>query len=495
MTEPSFLSQSITRATRLNSDLTTYSGQFQSSRAYLSPWTGTQPAPAHSVTGKNFYLGAAIDQSFELNEVTNHLATFFWRPEKEVDIYLSTSLLSLDASWTSEKYGRLSLQAVGGMTLAESSQMALPDDGGQMALMVLPGSSLTYDITLGQVKVTLYDRVSARPDSVISRFPYGLMGLSQFSVIQNDLGAAFSVELSEKLTLSADFNRSTSRAMRDDVNELANREVQSLLASLTYEILPTWLAGLEGGWTETNYQTDFSPDGTQRFGGLFVEATLPWSHRLRLNGGVQDMQFKASSTLVLFANPFDPTPSGRALNTGDQSDLNPDPYYTLSLTGRLNPTLTHELSGGYEATLSPVSNFVQSHYANYSLHAGLWKGAAVSLGGFYEETRSSESFFAADTELLGGVAQIQQKIGRKFTVGVGYGYTQNNCHPHLDQHAAFRDPEVHQHAYSASVVYQICPKASLRLSWQRSEADVPSNRSLLSAARQNRYSLGMRVEF
>jgi hypothetical protein len=119
----------------------------------------------------------------------------------------------------------------------------------------------------------------------------------------------------------------------------------------------------------------------------------------------------------------------------------------------------------------------------------------VSLGGFYEETRSSESFFAADTELLGGVAQIQQKIGRKFTVGVGYGYTQNNNQPHPEQGIWLIDPEVHQHAYSASVAYQICPKASLRLSWQRSEADVPSNRSLLSAARQNRYSLGMRVEF
>jgi hypothetical protein len=119
----------------------------------------------------------------------------------------------------------------------------------------------------------------------------------------------------------------------------------------------------------------------------------------------------------------------------------------------------------------------------------------VSLGGFYEETRSSESVFAADAELLGGVAQIQQKIGRKFTLGVGYGYTQNNYQPHPEQGILLRDPEVHQHAYSASVAYQICPKASLRLSWQRFDIDVPTARSFLGAARQNRYSLGMRVEF
>lgn len=204
------------------------------------------------------------------------------------------------------------------------------------------------------------------------------------------------------------------------------------------------------------------------------------------------MEFDALQPPTIFAGPFNPTPNQLSTNTGDQSDLSISPYYSLTLTGRLCQAVTHELSAGYEASLSLPSNYVQSHYVNYGLHAALWKGAALGLSGFFEDARDSGGIFAADRTLMGGVAQLEQKIGSKLSLSLGYGFTHGN--PEAQPQATLiTSNDFNQHAYSAAIAYQLCPKSSLRLGWQHFETEIEN--SFFNSTRQDRVTLGMRVVF
>ncbi len=460
LTEPTYLSDSLMSATRLASDLTTYSGQFQADRQFLSPWTGTQPAPDSAKGGGTSHLGAALDQSFEWNSVDASFFPFFpFFGRREA--YLSTTMISLDGAYGTLESGRLTLQAAGGFSLAESDELLLPERDGILAWFIQPGSSIIYDIQRGPVTLTLYDRVSARSDAFLA----GRSRLSPFffNAVQNDLGVALSVDLAESLTFTANYNWAAAQPMQSNLNELASRDVHSLLVSLAYEIKPGLSVGVEGGQAWSDYEIEFSADGRQWHGGLFAEAALPWTHRLRLEGGVQGMEFVSlQPPTIFFFGPFFPTPNQLSSNIGDQSDLSISPYYSLTLTGRLCQSVTHELSAGYEAALAPLSNFVQSHYVNYGLHAALWNGAALGLSGFFEDTRDSGGIFAADRTLMGGVAQLEQKIGSKLSLSLGYGFTHGNPEAQ-PQSTLITSNDFNQHAYSAAIAYQLCPKSSLRL--------------------------------
>jgi outer membrane protein assembly factor BamA len=129
---------------------------------------------------------------------------------------------------------------------------------------------------------------------------------------------------------------------------------------------------------------------------------------------------------------------------------------------------------------------------NYGIHTALWRGAALGLSGFLESTRDSGGLYAANTQLTGGVAQLQQKISNKLSLTIGYGFT------HIDPTAQPQSPFVssadfNQHAYSAALAYQLCPKSSLNLGWQHFETTVPGFN--FGTFRQERITVGMRVVF
>lgn len=69
-------------------------------------------------------LGMALDQTFEWNEVDSG---FFRR-----DAWLSSTMLSVSASHGSLETGRLSLNAAGGVILADSDDFILSSGNGDV---------------------------------------------------------------------------------------------------------------------------------------------------------------------------------------------------------------------------------------------------------------------------------------------------------------------------------------------------------------------------
>lgn len=492
LTNPSALSDSIAGATRLRGDLTGYPSQYQAGRSSLSPWSGTLMKPEASQKSGQGTLGMALDQTFEWNEVDSD-----WWSKR--DAWLSSTMLSVSASHGSLETGRLSLNAAGGVILADSDDLILSSSQGDVGWFMQPGSSLTYDVKIGDVTIRLYDRFSARPDAVLNTqglFP-GFALSPFFATRQNDLGAAVTWQIRTDLSLTLNYNWASSSPVRSVFGDFGERDIHSVLASLSWDACKAARLGIEGGYTGTAYESDFNADGEQWHAGLFAEVSLPFEHRLRLNAGVQGMSFERLPDAIVIVgggpfdgNLFDPIPGRIFTNTGDNSDLGPAPFYTLTLSGRLSENVVHELSAGYEANLALVSNYLQSHFVNYGIQAELWRGASLGISGNFEMAEDSGGLFAGDTTSYGGVANLQQRLGR-LTLSASYGFT------HFESD---RQPQTwvgvsrttDQQAMGLTAAWQLCPKSLLYLGWQRFSTELEG---LDNTADQTRVMLGMRVVF
>ena len=220
LTNPSALSDSNAGATRLRGDLTDYPSQYQAQRSSLSPWSGTLMKPESPQKFGQGTLGMALDQTFEWNEVDSGFS--------RRDAWLSSTMLSISASHGSLETGRLSLNAAGGVILADSDDFILSSSHGDVGWFMQPGSSLTYDVKIGDVTISLYDRFSARPDAVLNTqgiLP-GLVRSPFFATRQNDLGAAVTWQIRTDLSLTLNYNWASSSPVRSEMGEFGERDIQ-----------------------------------------------------------------------------------------------------------------------------------------------------------------------------------------------------------------------------------------------------------------------------
>lgn len=468
--DPEFLNVSQAGALRLQGDLTGYHHQFQHERRFLS----VEPRLGGQALSSGDLISSSLTQSFEWNHIGYESLGYGWNEEA----MFSTTALSLRGQFGTLETGRLTLDLAGGITQSLTDDLSLPSSGGDTAWFVQPGSSLVYEQRFGDVTVGVYDRFSARPDStlVFAPFQWGTVVAPFFASMQNDLGAVLTWQPLDDLELTVNYNWTTSQAMQrgvdswwsmpqDDLDKLADRDIHSVLASLTWKVCSAASLGLRGGYAWTQYVENFANDGQQWHAGLFADVSLPLKQRLSVEVGAQGMSFDESQqALVVVGNAFTAvfivTPV--ITNHSDPSDLNISPYVHLSLGGPLGERFSHQLSLGREAALGLLSNYVETSYANYGVQAKLWKGAAVNLSGFFEYVQDSGGLFAQDTRVFGGSLLIQQKW-RCLTLSAGYAYTNFDTETQPYNWYGYSG-STGQHVIQAGAVCQLTSVSSLNLS-------------------------------
>lgn len=488
--DPQFLSMSLSGALRMQADLTGYHSQFQ--QAWRFPGAVDEAA----VSGRP--LSASLDQAFEWNRIE------FAGARQEA--LFSTTGLSVSMQHGSLDSGRLTLDAAGGVTLASSDDFQISSGGGGTAWFMQPGSSLMFERRVGDVTISAYERFAARPDASLSFLGWlkGTMLAPFFAAMQNDLGTVLVWQPRQDLELSLNYNWASSQALRSpgesfgfnphgDLDVLANRDIHSLLAMLTWRVSSVVSTGLRGGHAWSSFEDSFANEGRQWHAGLFADLRLPLRHRLRLEAGAQGMSFDEPMPVLLFFLPFQSFPASPAAlvtNHGDSTDLKSSPFASFSLGGPLGERLSHQLTGGREAALGLLSNYVEAHYVNYEVRARLWAGAAMNLSAFYEDLKDSGGLIAADTLVRGGSLLIQQKW-RRFTFSSGCGLTRFDVDPQ-DASRLRIATSLRQPVYQAAVACQICPGASLNLAWMHLVTDVAA---ASDDAVQDRLSLELRLRF
>ncbi len=221
---------------RLAGDLTGYNGPYPSTSTFFAPNYVSDPflGGRRNIALGPVNIGLGLTQAVEFNDNITRANT-----NKLSDIINST-YLNIDANYIINQDNRLTFTTSIGFNYY-FNHPEVATNGKGFDVQVMPGSSLAYDLKVGPVVFVLYDRLSVRP---ASQDQFALDNRDVFGVFQNDAGVAASWAINSKTNLSVDFNYSDAKALQT-VDEIYNRTVASVSASLAFTPTGSWTIGLE----------------------------------------------------------------------------------------------------------------------------------------------------------------------------------------------------------------------------------------------------------
>ncbi len=301
ISQPSVRSGSSAFAARAVGDYTTYSGQYSQSLSYFAPTYTSDPF----LSGKRnlmlgpVNIGLGLYQGFEYNSNIR-------RTPIAVSDVISSTLFNVSANYRITQNNVLSFTGGIGVDHYFSHPELAAYGNGNYLMNVLPGTTLAFDIKVGPVNITIYDRMSMRP--ALNNAFVGAANNSSFGVFQNDFGIAANWQINSAWALAVNLTNTISEAMGSQ-NSQFSRSMNSFHASLTYSPTATWILGTEGGVSLLNYKQPTLNGGTLFNWGAFVSIPLGKSTIIKLSGGLQSFNFDSPSVLP---------PAG----PGDSSDLN-----------------------------------------------------------------------------------------------------------------------------------------------------------------------------
>ncbi len=501
ISRPSVRSGSSAFAARSVGDYTSYSGQYTSPTGFFAPTYTSDPflSGRRNLQLGPVNVGFGFFQGLEFNDNINRSGavddpTTPGIDEGPVSDVISTTMIKIDANYQITQNNRLSLStALGFDRYLENPDLA-PYGSGGFVLNVLPGSTIAFDIKAGPVYFTIYNRFSVRP---AARNDFALSQNQTFGVFQNDSGIAANWRVNSDWTLAVNYMHSFTNSLSQSNTaagggfEEFNRVTDSLHASLTYSPTGTWVAGIEGGTTLTDYEQEFQADGSLNNLGAFVVLPIGDTTFLRAAAGVQVFEFDSLVPPTVFAGPFNPTPSQLSTNSGDQSDLS-DFYYSLTLSNRLNSRVSQSFTVGHESSLNLTSNFITADFANYGVTFVAWKGSRITVSGYVENAQASGGLFAQDYFQYGGDIYIAHRLTSHVQLGAGYhyGYSNPDAQPQATQ-AVTND--FTQQAFNVDLTYILSPKATLNLGYRFYTTQVKNSNTL--SFDQNRLVLGFNYNF
>ncbi|MCX6853767.1 MAG: hypothetical protein NTV80_02555 [Verrucomicrobia bacterium] len=448
---------------RLSADITGFNSQYQMGRKYLSPfYHGVLALEEDASDTSAFKSHFDLQQTFEYNSAVNFGKGGF---------ILSPMLLA-DVSYQISPNQSLSFKGGIGLSwISDNDGVYGSDFTNEFFLNVLPGTSLAYDLELGALHVTVYDRVSVKP---------------RVGMLQNDAGIAGTLALTDQLSWTVNYNFSKTYdidgrqgfydAAGSFVREYAggyDADIHSVSSMIAFESKGSWSAGLEGAlnWYEPDnpaeanngifngipiggafFQRVIIPQAKPAFiasAGTFVQLMVNKNIRLRVAAGFQYQSF-----------------SGPFQNLQRVNFETSQPYYSVSLSQKINDQTSQELSAGYETNLQRALNNVSSHFVNYGITRQVWKGGQLTGSAYFEYSDSIETIFAQNNTSYGFDLHLSQHLTEKLSAFVSYGYS-NIDYKNLGNFFWDTLTENYtQHMAGFSLAYAFSAKTQAQLGWQ-----------------------------
>lgn len=439
--QPSVYSGSGAVASRAVGDYTNYSGQYTSSTGYFAPTYTSDPflSGRRNLKLGPVNVGLGLYQGLEWNSNINRASG-----NARLSDFISTTLFNVDANYRVTKNNVLSLTTSIGFDHYFNNPQSSPYGGGNMVLNILPGSTLAFDMKIGPVYVTFYDRVAVRP-AVSNAFTLNTQNI--FGVFQNDLGAVMNWAVNSKWTASLSFNNSYANSL-DGRFDIYNRIINTISGNITYSPHGTWSAGIESSYSSLRYEQPALNDGDTFTLGAFFRTQLGSATYLKMAAGYQGMQFSKPTTLLAPA-------------IGDFNDLD-DYYFNFSITNQINNRLSHTLSLGHESALNLTSNFITADYINYGVSIITSKGGRLSLTGYYEDATPSSERNQSSIRQYGLDAYYSHQITSKVRMGLGYHYG----HSAPPDTSIFPGQGFGQHAFNVDFGWALTQKSSINMGYR-----------------------------
>ncbi len=268
------------------------------------------------------------------------------------------------------------------------------------ALLIAPGSQLSFDIFVQDWRINLHDRFSLQQD------PVGQLQLSNvvdYGRFENTAGIAALWDLNKAvLTFGYDHYNYVSTT---DTFDYLNRNAEELSFSAYFAVSSTTGAGLEAAAVFNSYEQDFLNDSITYSVGPFVETQITNYLKLRAAAGYQFIDFD----------------SGGFVNDDSNSS---DYYANILLSHRINAAISQTLSAGHESQLGVNSNYVALNYIRHTATWNIINSVLLATEAFYEDGDDSGGIFSEHIQRYGGAVTLGYQLTPHVTLGLRYQYTQ-----------------------------------------------------------------------
>ena len=268
------------------------------------------------------------------------------------------------------------------------------------AILIQPGSQLSFDIFVGDFRINLHDRFSLSQDPVDE---IQLSNVVDYGRFENTVGVAVLWDLN-KAVLTFGYDHYTYISTTDTFSYL-DRNAEILSFSAYFALTSTTGGGIESSAVFDYYNENVLNDSRTFSIGPFIETQITNYLRLRAAVGYQFVNFDSGGIIR------------------DQSDSN-DWYGNIVLSHRINAAITQTISAGHESTLGVDSNFIKLNYVRHTATWAIINRVLLATELFYEEGDDSGGILAEHIQRYGGAATVGYQLTPHITLGLRYQYTQ-----------------------------------------------------------------------
>jgi len=411
-------------------------------------------------TGKrNFKLGP-IAFGMGLQAYGEYNDNIYRSGTNRVDDFIVGATMSLNGDWIITRFNRLSISAGVGYQRYLFERAVDFNEDWNYAFSVLPGTSIAFDILVGDTVITVYDRFSVGSYSLNE---HALDPMEMFGVFENEFGVAATWLINSQWTLSGNLSRSDRYALNDE-NEYVNRAVYGLSGSLAWSPTGIWTAGLESSINYIDYYRSWLADGYSASNGVFFSTPITDKLSMRVAGGWQTGEWDEPAVF------------------GDERNLS-DYYFNASLQHQLNARFSHNLAFGHETDLGSVSNFQTNSYIRYGFGWVAYRGGRISGSIYYQNNEESGGFLREDLDSFGLDLYWGHDLTEWLNLGLGYHYG--------DISSSLPGRDYNEHSFSVDLNYPINDKLRASLGYRywlvnssAPEFDFDQNRVILSLSYQ-----------
>jgi len=259
-------------------------------------------------------------------------------------------------------------------------------------LAISPNSSISYQFSIDAVRITVQNNIStanqATIDPTISGT--GLSSLMEFNRLFNTSGLTIAWPGMKNTTVSAGYFYLLNTSIGKDNFQQFDSGMHQFTLSAIHQLGPALAIGVVGNGMILSY--DSTSVVTQQ-GASLINSSAPiqngssgWSVGPSIEWSVTK-SISASATISYNNQQFDR--NGLVGDTSNFSGITP----TLSISHRLNQSLTQAINGARQANGGNGSNFTETYTAGYSLSYNFRNAASIRLGiGFNRFAQSNAGF-------------------------------------------------------------------------------------------------------
>ena len=267
-------------------------------------------------------------------------------------------------------------------------------------LFITPGTDLSFDIFVADVRINLHDRLSILQNNYADPT---IAGNANPQTFQNSVGVGGVWNLN-KITLRSGYDHLNSLSLGSGFAG-QDRTSETVYLSGAYAVQPELLVGLDLGGALVNYA------GT---GGTIPQTMTQWSL-----GPFCD--WRLSDYLKLLARVGCSGTQSEATGAAPMSSSTPVPYYQLDLTHRVNQYLDQTLSGGRMVTLTYSTGMLDLYFVRWQANWRLFQNITLGTSFVYE----NGSYLQSNQETFdryGPGLSVSRPLSRKLTASMAYQY-------------------------------------------------------------------------